>query len=418
MRKHAAIYITITAVLCSVMLLAAFIGLGNEGASGDFTKIAVSFYGDASDCRAFSFYTEDVSYAGLCNVQLDPADENEDSPSFGDNDNVVINAFSEYTQMVFPTQLRHMALANDLEPATKYFYRAGSKQKNKWSRWGYFITDDGDGSISFMHITDSQAKTAEDFAAFRKSMQKAYSTVGVPEFIVSTGDQVELGLSSGLWDDFFESAHDFLMQTTTAPVSGNHELVPQAVLNHFFLNNQSTLVNYSFEYGDALFVILDSNDLYMISQLEWAEAVLTNSTKKWKIVALHKAPYSSGTHADDMDVTNLRENLTPLMASCGVDIVLSGHDHVYSRTYPLNGLGLIASQSDFAQSVNGATKYYYTNPRGVFYVINRCIGTKFYGKSNDLNDNLIEKGDAVRRPKAVFSHVTIEGNSLCYTAYE
>lgn len=419
MRKNSAVYITIIFLISSALLLTAFIGVPSNTVSDDFTKISVSFLRDASTSRAFSFYTADTSYADICDIQLDPAQKDEEKPSFLDNDNIIFSAASEHTKYVYPSQLRHYGAARYLLPNTKYFYRVGSKKRNKWSRWGYFFTDDNDGELSFLHITDPQAKTPEDFAAYGNALQKAYDFAGIPEFIISTGDQVELGLSAEMWDAFFDYSQNLLLKTTMAPVSGNHELFPQALQNHFYLDCASALVNYYFEADDALFVILDTNSFSLNSQIEWAEEVLRASSKKWKIVAFHKAPFSSGTHADDSDVNNIRNNLVPVLSSCGVDLVLNGHDHIYCRTFPINGNGYITSESSRSEALpGGAKKYFYDNPEGTFYVINRSIGTKFYGKSNGLNDNLIEKGDSLRVAKPVFSHVTIEQNCLNYTAYE
>lgn len=419
MQKKRAVYITLILIVCLTLLMTAFVGMDIKTANEDFTKISVCFLGDASTSRAFSFYTADTSYENICDIQIDPAQKDEEKPSFSDKDNIIFSAASEYTKLVFPSQLRHYGAVRHLLPDTKYFYRVGSKKRNKWSLWGYFVTEDNDGKLSFLHITDPQAKTAKDFAAYGNSLQKAYDTLGIPEFIVSTGDQVELGLSAEMWDYFFAYSQHLMMKTTMAPVSGNHEFVPQAVQNHFYLDSKSSLINYSFEADDALFVILDTNDFSLISQIEWAEEVLRTSSKKWKIVAFHKAPFSSGTHADDSDVTNIRNNLVPILASCGVDLVLNGHDHVYCRTYPLGSFGNITAQSNREEMLaGGATKYFYDDPEGVIYVINRTIGTKFYGKSNDMNDNLIEKGDTQKVAKPIFSHVAINGNNLSYTAYE
>lgn len=53
-------------------------------------------------------------------------------------------------------------------------------------------------------------------------------------------------------------------------------------------------------------------------------------------MALHKAPYSNGSHFDDDDVIQLRKELSTLMPELGIDVVLQGHDHVYLRTGVMN----------------------------------------------------------------------------------
>lgn len=388
--------------------------------SEDFTKISVTFYDDASTSRAFSFFTDFGFYKDNCYVQLDPAQHHQNQPSFKDNDNFFLEAKSETTDFVFPEELRHYTYTDKLMPGIKYFYRVGCMQNKQWSQWGYFITDDKDSSFSFLHITDSQASTVEEFLSVNKALSNAFQTTGKPEFLVSTGDQVEIGLDANQWHMYFDTLKEFFMTTTLVPVSGNHELLTMPVFYHFYLNLEMKHICYSFEYGNAVFIIFDTNDPFLTNQIEWAKNILANSEKQWKIVAFHKAPFSSGTHADDIGVNNIRETLVPILAEYNVDLVLNGHDHIYCRTYPINAQGQIAEQENkiIEQTQEGYKKYIYHNPQGVFYVINRCIGIKFYNKSKSLNDHLIEYGDQQKTPMPVFSSVKIDNNKLIYTAYE
>ena len=55
------------------------------------------------------------------------------------------------------------------------------------------------------------------------------------------------------------------------------------------------------------------------------------------IAGIHQAPFSQGTHYTDNDVVRMRNELTPELSSAGVDLVLSGHDHIYTRTHLMNG---------------------------------------------------------------------------------
>jgi hypothetical protein len=49
---------------------------------------------------------------------------------------------------------------------------------------------------------------------------------------------------------------------------------------------------------------------------------------------MHRAPYGSSRHGGDERV---REDLEPLFAWHGVDLVFAGDDHVYERTVPIGG---------------------------------------------------------------------------------
>jgi len=88
---------------------------------------------------------------------------------------------------------------------------------------------------------------------------------------------------------------------------------------------------YTFTRGDVEFFVLDSN--YMDpKQLSWLEQNLQKSSAKWKITYFHHPLYSNGrTHGPDLD---LRSHLVPLFERYGVNVVFSGHEHVYERIHP------------------------------------------------------------------------------------
>lgn len=57
---------------------------------------------------------------------------------------------------------------------------------------------------------------------------------------------------------------------------------------------------------------------------------------QWVILALHKGIYSKGYHSlEDADIRRVRQALTALIDDLRIDVVLQGHDHVYSRTKAL-----------------------------------------------------------------------------------
>ncbi|MBK7852844.1 MAG: T9SS type A sorting domain-containing protein [Bacteroidetes bacterium] len=66
----------------------------------------------------------------------------------------------------------------------------------------------------------------------------------------------------------------------------------------------------------------------------WLSNDLANNTKQWTIVFFHIPPYSKGSHDSDTEIEmiNMRNNILPLLESYGVDLVMSGHSHVYERS--------------------------------------------------------------------------------------
>ncbi|MFQ9749391.1 MAG: metallophosphoesterase [Anaerobutyricum soehngenii] len=67
------------------------------------------------------------------------------------------------------------------------------------------------------------------------------------------------------------------------------------------------------------------------------QTVAANKDCKWRIVTLHQDIYGSAEHSNEPEITNLRYQLAPIFEENKVDIVLTGHDHAYSRTQILKG---------------------------------------------------------------------------------
>ncbi|MFA5449387.1 MAG: metallophosphoesterase family protein [Clostridia bacterium] len=420
--------------------------------SSDYYNLVAVLTDNGATTRSFSFFTaNDESYRDACVVQLDPAGASETEPQFNTSDNFTINAVSEMADKynaiqdgktsaeqlkananrnminltlnnIFPDRMGHHASATNLTSGQKYFYRMGCPDKDTWSSWGTFTTDDGDDTFSFLHITDSQADTKERFDMFAHSLRSAINHTGTPEFVLFTGDLVEDGNVKEEWDLLFESIKDFSNTLSFSAATGNHEKNSYNIAYNFNLPvpSDNFYAYYAYEYGDALVVVLDTEDDFLIAeQAAWADAVLAASNKKWKIVAFHKSLYSSGGHADADDTLRLKKIYTPILARNNVDLVMSGHDHVYARTVPVDGEGNPATFEGYREETleNGVVKEIYTKPNGVMYSINRTIGSKFYGGEGQ-NANVISVGDEGRADKPVFSKIDIVGSTLIYTAYE
>jgi 3',5'-cyclic AMP phosphodiesterase CpdA len=99
---------------------------------------------------------------------------------------------------------------------------------------------------------------------------------------------------------------------------------------------------YSYSKKNAKFFVLDS-DYVDPKQLQWIENELKSSHDTWKICYFHHPLYSNGgRHGSEVD---LRLTLEPLFVKYGVNVVYSGHDHVYERIKPQNGIYYFVSGS-------------------------------------------------------------------------
>lgn len=122
---------------------------------------------------------------------------------------------------------------------------------------------------------------------------------------------------------------------------GNHDPREQRYYEPFNMNGE---FYYSFKAPkqDVRFFALDST--YMEpAQLKWLEGALASSRETWKIAFFHHPLYSSGgTHGSD---DRLRQQLEPLFVKHGVNLVLSGHDHIYERIKPQQGIAYFVAGS-------------------------------------------------------------------------
>ena len=113
---------------------------------------------------------------------------------------------------------------------------------------------------------------------------------------------------------------------------GNHDDPNQRFYEPFNMNKERY---YKLNKKNIDFFALDSN--YMDKkQLDWLEGELKGSKAEWKIPYFHHPLYSSaGGHGSSVD---LRDLIEPLFVKYGVQVVFTGHDHVYERTKPQKGI--------------------------------------------------------------------------------
>ena len=245
------------------------------------------------------------------------------------------------------TGRRHAVAIADLEPGSTYHYRVEGVGES-WLR-GSFRTAlaNEDSGFSFAVVGDS--------GSGGKGQRAVARLLGLlkPELILHTGDVVYPDGKERHYDRrFFEPYRELIRDVPVFPVLGNHDVRKgngAAFLENFHPplgSPGSTKRYYSFDWGDAHFVALDSELYYNDKgssterQRVFLERDLISTRKRWKIAFLHRSPYGSSRHGGDEMV---RYDLEPLFAKYGVDLVFAGHDHVYERTVPIRGVTYVVS---------------------------------------------------------------------------
>src|SRR6185295_12076744 len=165
------------------------------------------------------------------------------------------------------------------------------------------------------------------------------------DFIISAGDNIYPNGSGRYFGRNFEQPFSDLLKDRVKfyAVLGNHDVESgrkdQLEYPLFNMGGQSC---YKIERGQGLaeFFMLDSTD-FGATQTTWLENSLRSSKAKWKIAVFHHPIYSSGkSHGSAI---GLRKRLEPLFTRYGVNVALSGHDHIYERTKPQQGIQYFVS---------------------------------------------------------------------------
>jgi hypothetical protein len=155
------------------------------------------------------------------------------------------------------------------------------------------------------------------------------------DFVITLGDNLYTGSQPSDFEKDFAVPYKALLDAGVQfyATLGNHDKTNERYYKPFNMNGANY---YAYRKRNVRFFALDTN--YMdLKQTAWLEAQLRAAgSDDWKICYFHHPLYSSGRFHGPAD--DLRKVLEPLFVTYGVNVVLAGHEHVYERVHPQQGI--------------------------------------------------------------------------------
>jgi predicted phosphodiesterase len=345
------------------------------------------------------------------------------------------------------------ARITNLSPNTHYKYRVGNA--GAWSEEFHHITSSGtNADFSFTVVSDPQSDAHTEMA---KTLRAADAFDENHRFYIMGGDVVdEIGRQPREIVSYTNAANEFNIKRPIAATQGNHDTYyvsgayrfgEAEVFNAFVTfpdNGGDTQAEkakrsqcYYFYYNKVLIIMLNtmatsvntaSNPDYT-RQANWLKEVLekdrAGGLSRYTIVFTHIGPLG-GRENHRWPAADSRKAFFKIYTDYGVDIVFSGHDHVYARSNPIKiTVEMTGENDDNASKISDFTNLenagnFNAVPGGTVFSVVSATGPKFYQISK--SDPWIPKYFPVTadNPKdndpGVFVNVKVTANKLTVTA--
>lgn len=342
------------------------------------------------------------------------------------------NTFTATASVANDGQYSCKAEATGLKPDTTYYYQL-SNNGNKGQI--YSFTTGGNGEFSFALVGDPQigaGNTAGDTAGWENTLNTAVASGLFSDisFLVSAGDQVNNASDEAQYDGYLE--HNVLFGLPVATAIGNHDSGSNAYSQHFNIANESDEYgvtqaggDYYFVYNNTLFLVLNSNAQSADAVnghkafMEAAVEATKDRNIVWKVAVFHHTLFTVASHAHDGYIDNadgFKNLIIPVLEELDIDAVLTGHDHVYCRTYIMNGTMPVTEFEGYEYS-NGEEKAptAVNDPNGFLHITaNSGSGSKTYGI---LNETFPFSAVQNQENSANISKITVSDTAFTITTY-
>ena len=303
--------------------------------------IMVSIYGDARSSMAVTWRTHAASISGYVLYHEEGGEV------------MRADAVSKEFRSDVNTSVIHFVRLKGLKSGTRYYYTCGNDTNR--SKEFYFETEpDNLTKFSFICISDHQKDDDHynpDYSSLNAFLKKVLAEHPEVRFIFTAGDNTNNGQHEIQWNAMYEGLEGIIEYRPYMMCCGNHDnrgfefYFPEEKNRYYaepaeFFNRQHELSypqngpegwqteNYSFNYGNAHFNVFGVNEPELVN--EWAKGDIDSCGKTWKFGAYHFPIYYAGPNLSNDDGY-------PMMRECmeKLDVLFSGHEHGFSRTFPI-----------------------------------------------------------------------------------
>ena len=314
----------------------------------------------------------------------------------------------------------------ELEAGKEYWYEIGDGVV--YDSPVSFCVGENDDEDVFAYLGDPQfefsTKEYERWGALVSKMEDSQPDL---EFALMGGDMVNIPSRRNQWSDFLDNCSSFSRLPVMA-VPGNHEGVGsnntyKKLFNHIG-NGPDDEAFYWFDYGKCRFIMMDSSFLSGARKLAmgrdvweakekavelWLAKALEAGTQTWNIVVIHHPVY--GLHDLQTESPEIRSRWVPIMKDGGVDLVLSGHQHVYMRTQKIDGITHIMGvsgvrRSNYYKGINEPVYCESIYSVGANYQVFKVTKKTIELKSYNENGNIIDAAVIKKEVKFPYSRIS------------
>jgi hypothetical protein len=258
---------------------------------------------------------------------------------------------------------QYEATITNLAPGTRFHYAIydGTTKIAGGDTEHHFTTHPPIGTakpMRFWVVGDSGKASTQQTAVYAAMLAQTAQDRRPLDFYLHVGDMAySTGTDLEFQKTFFEIYAPTLRNVVCWPSMGNHEgIVSWGVTadgpyyDAYVVPTRAeaggvasgTEAYYSFDYGRAHFICLNSHDLDRSADgamARWLKEDVASTRADWLIAFFHHPPYTKGSHDSDTEYQEIemREQIMPILESAGVDLVLTGHSHIYERSMLMDG---------------------------------------------------------------------------------